>query len=502
MKKSATAKNLESSSFAPSAPAASNDTPISLLAYSQEAIKHYGSYVIENRALADIRDGLKPVHRRILWAMYKLGLKSTGGFKKSARTVGEVIGIYHPHGDAAVYDALVGMTGVRPKGKTRGWLRRNINEPLIEGRGNFGDHVDFAAAQRYTECRLSTYGELLLDPDYLAVSDMVPNFSDDTVEPVILPSKLPNLLINGSEGIAVGVASYIPSFDLEAVKACAALALEGKLTSKAAQKLLSGKFSFPYGGISVDETELPGLIEDGQGAIVFSPSYQEEGSHFVITSICPRFNLAKAREQIMALKNTSAVRNETGDEGIRIVCIPTRSLSPSMYRAWTDKIKEIIQVKITFRMSATIRNSDGSVTFKNTSVLDILKSWAEFRIDLERKVLKNRIRISEKELFRLNTLLKAISNIPIIAKAMEMNGEVEVNGKTIPKSTKFLMDKLDFTEDQVEIIYETKFRSLMKMESSKIEERKKVLESGIKEMKKNYSDPIPSIVEQIKSIKL
>ena len=478
---------------------------ISLLEYSQNAMKHYGSYVIENRALADIRDGLKPVHRRILWAMYKLGLKPSGGYKKSARTVGDVIGMYHPHGDSAVYQAMVGMAGVRPKGKKTGWLRKNTNEPTIEGRGNFGDHVDGAAAQRYTEAKISTYGEnFLLDPDYLAVSDMVPNFSDDAVEPVILPAKIPNLLVNGSEGIAVGVASNIPSFNLEAVRKCASLAIQGKLTEKTAMKYLSGQFSFAYGGESVDEEGLADMISEGAGAIVLSPSYREEGDAFIITSVCPRFNINKAREQILAVKNTVSVKNETGDEGIKIVCRSTKGLTGSMRNAWIKKIQEIIQVKITYRMAATVRHTDGTVSFKTTSILDIFKSWADWRVEIEKKVIKYKMGNLRKELNRLQTLLIAIDHIDFIIKTIRTKGkgEVEHEGVTMPWAKAELMKKMDLTLPQVEIIFEMKLRSLEALEEGKMKAKVKAIKADMAVLKADYENPAPRILNDLAELKV
>ena len=475
---------------------------IGLLQYSEEAMRHYGSYVIENRALADIRDGLKPVHRRILWAMCKLGLKSSGPYKKSARTVGDVIGQYHPHGDSAVYDALVGMAGVRPKGKKSGWLRKNTNEPTIEGRGNFGDHVDGAAAQRYTEAKISTYGEqYLLDADYLAVSDMVPNFSDDALEPVILPAKIPNLLVNGSEGIAVGVQSIIPSFTLASVRKCAELAISGKLTPKLALKYLSGNFSFAYGGMSVDETELLDLITTGIGSIYVSPTFKDEGDAFVITSVCPRFNITKARPQIMAVKNTVSVKNETGDEGIRLVCRPTKNLNATMRKAWMDKIEELIQVKMNYRMSATIRNADGTVKFQPTSIMDIFKTWAEWRIEIEKKVIQYKLKNLRRDLLRLQTLLIATNNIDVIAEALKLDGQVKYNGTMIDATDAHLMKKLSITERQVEIILETKMRSLKRMEQTKMRAKEKELKAEITQLKSDFNNPAPRIINDLNNLK-
>jgi DNA gyrase/topoisomerase IV subunit A len=332
---------------------------------------------------------------------------------------------------------------------------------------------------------------------------MVPNFSDDTVEPVILPAKVPNLLVNGSEGIAVGVASNIPSFTLSSVKKCAELAIDNKLTEKLAIKYLSNQFSFPYGGESVDEDGLEGMVNEGVGAITFSPSFKEEGEAFVITSICPRLNLVKVREQIIAIKNTASVRNETGDEGIRLVCRPTRNLSASMRTAWVNKIKEVIQVKISYRMAATVRHADGSVSFKTTSILDIFNSWSDWRIEIEKKVIRYRLGILQKELRRLETLLIAIKNIDFIIKVLRTKGKdpVDYEGTMIPWAKHTIMKKLELSLEQAEIIYEMKLRSLEALEESKMLEKVKEIRSQASALKLDYKNPSPRIIADLQALK-
>lgn len=638
------------------------ETKIHLLDYSKSALLNYGPYVIENRALPDIRDGLKPVHRRILWSMYRLGLKAAGPTKKSARVVGECfvkgtpvltpegerpiedlkigdlvttrfgakpvtdlyylppqtvytlalvdgktliatagqeflslcrghevwtklsdlqagdkiltidplakdrsfesvdacsvlanvshvdsgcvpipdpkvgthfveikailvqdqaetydiqvgqvhefiangivahncLGLFHPHSDQACYEALTNMAGTRPKNNKKDWLRKNTNEPMIEGRGNFGDHVDGPASMRYTECKLSPYAEnYLLDPDYLAVSAMVPNYSGDYKEPVILPAKLPNLLLNGSEGIAVGVSSNIPSFSREAVTQCAKLALENKLTVNNCVKLLSGNFRFPYGGIAVDESELPQLVEQGTGSFILSPSYDDSGENFVITSVCPRYNFTNNRESLLAVANTGSARNETGDDGIRFVCRPAKKLTGSMRQAWMRNLAKAIQVKANYRMSATIRMPDGSVKFTQTSILDVFQKWAEWRIEIEKRVIEYRLTGHRRDLMKVNALLAAISNLETVFASLKKDGVVQYEGREIDASLFHLIDNLGISLKQAEIIMETKVQQLKKLEGTVLSSKKKDLVKTIKQLKSDLDNPVQRIISSL-----
>src|SRR5574343_597969 len=215
----------------------------------------YAMSVIVGRALPDVRDGLKPVHRRILFAMNELGMTPDKPFKKSARIVGEVLGKYHPHGDTAVYESMVRMA-----------QDFSLRYPLVEGQGNFGSiDGDNAAAMRYTEARLSsTSNELLKDIDKDTV-DFVPNFDESLVEPSILPSKLPNLLINGSSGIAVGMATNIPPHNLtEIAKALIATIDNPDVTGKELSKIVTGP-DFPTAGLIVGREGIKKAYETGRG---------------------------------------------------------------------------------------------------------------------------------------------------------------------------------------------------------------------------------------------
>src|SRR5579885_710828 len=217
----------------------------------------YSMSVIVGRALPDIRDGLKPVHRRIMYAMHDEGLASNKKYSKCAGVVGEVLKKYHPHGDSAVYDAMVRMV-----------QDFSLLHPLIDGQGNFGSvDGDPAAAYRYTECRLSKFGEeLLADIDQDTV-DMVANFDGTTTEPVVLPARVPNLLVNGSAGIAVGMATNIPPHNrADTCEAAITLIKDPKIENKELMKILKGP-DFPTGGIIRGKTGIRDYFETGRGSI-------------------------------------------------------------------------------------------------------------------------------------------------------------------------------------------------------------------------------------------
>ncbi|HOG23562.1 MAG TPA: DNA gyrase subunit A, partial [Candidatus Omnitrophota bacterium] len=291
----------------------------------------YSMSVIVGRALPDVRDGLKPVHRRILFAMNELGLAHTKPYKKSARIVGEVLGKYHPHGDTAVYDSLVRMA-----------QDFSLRYPLVQGQGNFGSiDGDSAAAMRYTEARLaSAAGELLADIDKETV-DFVPNFDESLSEPALLPSRIPNLLVNGSSGIAVGMATNIPPHNMtEVVNACVALIDNPDITNKELFKIVTGP-DFPTGGLIVGRDGIKKAYETGRGAIVMrAKAAIETGRNkkdaIVITEIPYQVNKSNLIESIVRLvedkriDGISDLRDESDRDGMRVVIELKREAVPQV----------------------------------------------------------------------------------------------------------------------------------------------------------------------------
>ena len=290
----------------------------------QKSYIDYAMSVIVARALPDVRDGLKPVQRRVLYDMHELGIRSDRPYRKSARIVGDTMGKYHPHGDSSIYDALVVMTQEFKKGL-----------PLVDGHGNFGNiEVDGAAAMRYTEARLQKITEeaFLADLDKDVV-DFIPNFDETEKEPSVLPVKVPNLLINGSEGIAVGIATNIPPHNLgEVIDATKAYMKDNNISTRELMRYMKGP-DFPTGGIVINKDELLDIYETGAGKIKIRGKVDIEkakgGKTNVVISEIPftmiGMGITKFLQDVAALAETKKtmdivdITNQSSKEGIRIV---------------------------------------------------------------------------------------------------------------------------------------------------------------------------------------
>src|SRR5919202_157545 len=304
--------------------------PVAIEDEMRQAYLDYSMSVIVGRALPDVRDGLKPVHRRILYAMFEQGMLHNRRYSKCAGTVGEVLKRYHPHGDAAVYDALVRLA--------QEW---NLRAPLIDGQGNFGSiDGDSAAAYRYTEARLTRLAEALLADIDRDTVEFVPNFDDSTTEPSVLPARFPNLLVNGSAGIAVGMATNVPPHNLgEVIESCIWLTdppnapLRDLLDPKLGGTLPGGIQGpdFPTGGILMGVAPIRALYETGRGILKMRAKVEVETDkkgdreRIVVTEVPYQVNKAKAIQSIGELHNEkkiegiSDLRDESSREGIRAV---------------------------------------------------------------------------------------------------------------------------------------------------------------------------------------
>src|SRR5271169_5632858 len=280
----------------------------------------YSMSVIVARALPDVRDGLKPVHRRVLFGMQELGLAANRAYKKSARIVGEVLGKYHPHGDSAVYDTMVRMA-----------QDFSMRYPLVDGQGNFGSvDGDSPAAMRYTEARLSRIAEEMLKDLQKNTVDFVPNFDDTLTEPSVLPAVVPNLLVNGTSGIAVGMATNIPPHNLgEVIDGCIALIRDESLTDEKLMKFVKAP-DFPTGGIIYGFEGVKSAYTTGRGRIVVRAKASiETGKNdrqsIIVTEIPYQVNKANLIEKIADLINEKKlediadIRDESDRDGLRIV---------------------------------------------------------------------------------------------------------------------------------------------------------------------------------------
>lgn len=564
-----------------------------------------GSYTIEQRALPDFRDGLKPVQRRILWAMHKMGVTPGGGFKKSARITGETMGKYHPHGDCLHGDTLVPLangevetiknltlsggkhevfvydqeediikiaeahsfrigqittqiytitffngfircTGNHPFLTSSGFWKKaseitegehllgqtypfnkdypfnnttqiliveniqevttqstemfdftvdryenmlvklekssdyviihnssiydamakmaNSPEPTIHGQGNFGSYEDSPAAPRYTEAKLSKYAaSVLLDPTYISVMKKVSNYDGEEQEPIILPSKLPNLLINGSSGIATGCSSCIPSFSKESVTELVLKVLKGaKATPDLCLSTL--KFKFHYGGDCISPKKvLKSYFKTGKETLQFFPKVEETNSTLFIHSHSPYLDLTKFFEKAGQLKGIKRIVDRRGKGKFLIEVVFYDNDEGEKAHS---KVKELLTTSMRCQTYITIRNEDETVSFKKSTIYGIVNNWVKWRIDLEGKVVKRLKSEEQRKLLLVEWMLFALLNKEVIIRAL--------NSKN---PSKFLQTKLDMSEEQAEFTLNLKVRNLARLEEesirSKIKEHKK-----------------------------
>lgn len=442
---------------------------VSLREYTEKAYLDYSMYVILDRALPHVGDGLKPVQRRIVYAMSELGLKATAKYKKSARTVGDVLGKFHPHGDSACYEAMVLMA--QPF---------SYRYPLIDGQGNWGspDDPKSFAAMRYTESRLAPYADTLLSELGQGTVDWAPNFDGTMEEPRTLPARLPNLLLNGTTGIAVGMATDIPPHNLkEVASACIRLLDDSSVTNEQLAEHVLGP-DYPTGAeIVTPRKELLNIYETGRGSIRMRGVYHKENGDIVVTELPHQTSGAKVLEQIAAqmqskkLPMVADLRDESDHENpTRLVIVPrsnrvdVESLMGHLYSS-TDLEK-------TYRVNLNMIGIDGRPAVKGLK--DILSEWLSYRTDTVTRRLQYRLDKVEKRLHLLDGLLVAFLNIDEVIHIIRTEDE--------PKAV--LMARFDLTEVQADYILDTKLRQLARLEEMKIRAEQEELEKERKELKK------------------
>lgn len=424
-----------------------------LTEFTEKAYLDYSMYVILDRALPSIADGFKPVQRRIVYAMSELGLKATAKYKKSARTVGDVLGKFHPHGDSACYEAMVLMA--QPF---------SYRYPFVDGQGNWGsaDDPKSFAAMRYTEARLSNYAELLLSELQHGTVDWVDNFDGTLKEPSLLPARLPNVLLNGATGIAVGMASDIlPHNLIEVASACVHLLENPKADLNAILDIIKGP-DFPTKAEIITPKEMiRSMYASGNGSIKMRAVYHHEKNNIVITSLPYQVSGAKVVEQIAAqmqqkkLPMVEDIRDESDHEHpTRLVIIPRSNrvdLEGVMLHlfATTD-------LERNYRVNLNMIGLDGKPRVKN--LLEILNEWLTFRLSTVKRRLQFRLDKVLDRLHVLEGLLIAYLNLDEVIKIIRESDE--------PKSA--LMARFNLTERQADAILETKLRHLAKLEEMKL----------------------------------
>src|SRR5688572_1985303 len=451
----------------------------------------YAMSVIIGRALPDVRDGLKPVHRRVLWAMHELGNTYNKAYKKSARVVGDVIGKYHPHGDTAVYDTIVRMA-----------QDFSMRYPLIDGQGNFGSvDGDAAAAMRYTEVRMSKITSEILSDIEKETVDFQPNYDESLSEPKVVPARIPNLLINGSDGIAVGMATKIPPHNLtEIVDATIALLADPEITIASLTKIVSGP-DFPTGGFIYGREEIKKSYTEGRGILQLRARAgidrigrgAQERDAVVITEIPFQVNKARLIERIAELSNekklegVSDLRDESDRTGMRIVVELKRDAVPQVV---LNKLYKLTPMQSSFGViNLAIVNGQPRVL----NLKEMLEAFIEFRREVVRKRTEYELRKARARAHILEGLTKAIDALDYIVMLIRNSRSVDearlwlqaqlkttseiktwkgvpsdVQLKTYLARLQKTMESLAFSELQAQAILDLQLRRLSALERQKI----------------------------------
>lgn len=426
---------------------------IPLREFTEKAYLDYSMYVILDRALPHIGDGLKPVQRRIIYAMSELGLKSINKFKKSARTIGDVLGKFHPHGDMACYEALVLMA--QPF---------SYRHPLIEGQGNFGspDDPKSFAAMRYTESRLSPYADTLLSELESGTVDWVPNFDGTLSEPGLLPARLPNVLLNGTTGIAVGMATDMPPHNLrEVVNALTHLIDNPKATLADIYEQIPGPDYPTEAEIITPIADIKEMYRTGNGSIRQRAVYMGENDEIIITALPFQVSGGKVLEQIAQqmqekkLPLVSDLRDESDHENpTRLVIIP-RSNRVDV-AALMDHLFATTDLERSYRVNLNMIGLNGRPQVKG--LLAILTEWLSYRTATVTRRLQYRLDAINQRLHILEGLMIVYLNLDEIIKIIRKEDE--------PKPV--LMKRFKLSEDQADAILDTKLRHLARLEEMQI----------------------------------
>ncbi|MCP4753633.1 MAG: DNA topoisomerase IV subunit A [Proteobacteria bacterium] len=437
--------------------------------FSEKAYLEYSMYVILDRALPHIGDGLKPVQRRIVYAMSELGLKSTAKHKKSARTVGDVLGKYHPHGDSACYEAMVLMA--QPF---------SYRYPLIDGQGNWGapDDPKSFAAMRYTESKLTPYSDVLLSELEQGTVDWKPNFDGTLEEPATLPARLPNILLNGTSGIAVGMATDIPSHNLrEVADACIHLLKHPKAGLDDICRYIKGPDFPTEAEIISSRHDILKIYETGNGSLRMRAVYQRENGDIVVTALPHQVSGTKVMEQIAAqmqakrLPMVADLRDESDHESpTRLVVVP-RSNRVDVDTLMTH-LFATTDLERTYRVNMNVIGLNGRPQVMN--LLDLLREWLTYRTQTVRRRLQFRLDKVLDRLQLLEGLLIAYLNLDEVIEI--------IRNEDNPKSV--LRERFGLSDRQADGVLDLRLRQLAKLEEEKIRGEQKDLSKERKALEK------------------
>ena len=442
---------------------------ISLKKYAEESYLNYAMYVILDRALPNVGDGLKPVQRRILYAMSELGLDASSKYKKSARTVGDVIGKFHPHGDSAAYEAMVLMA-----------QNFSFKYPLVDGQGNWGSQDDpkSFAAMRYTESKLTNFANLLISELKAGTVDWQPNFDGSLLEPVIFPSKIPIILLNGTSGIAVGMATDIPSHNInEVIEATIRILEKPKSDLNDLLKIIKGPDFSNDAPIVASPEELHEMYLNGRGGFKIQSQWKQEKNQIIINALPYQASGSKILEQIaeQMLNKKLPMVIDLSDEGdhmepVRLVI----TLKSNRVNA-EDVMNHLFastDLQKTYRMNMNLISLKGGP--KVFSLVDLLKEWLTFRKDTVKRKLEHRLDQVNDRLHILEGLLTIFIDLDKVIKIIRKSDE--------PK--KELIKVFKLSEIQANAILEIKLRQLAKLEQLKLENERNELVNEENEIEK------------------
>lgn len=433
-----------------------------LLDITKQSIYDFGIETILNRVLPDVRDGLKPVHRRILWAAYEGGYKNSGYFRKSSRLLGDTLGMYHPHGDISIYDAMVTLT--------------NSQEPLLEGQGNWGSPDDPAAASRYTETKLSQFSHtFLLDPDYVDVVPKSANYDGTLQEPIYLPAKLPMALIMGLSGIATGCSTYMPPFSLASVLNLTKKALKQDTPITADQCMKTLKIKHKYGGVLIsNKKDVAKFFETGRGTLAYCPEMEIVKNTIQIQSLTPYQTAPSMREKICDIPEIMRIEETKGFKcKIWLTIEAKKNATAAEMEEILAKIKKRLTVKMGNYAMVTVREDEGNIKFMSVSIPDIINAWMEWRVAFEKKVIERLIEKENEELNRVNSVLWAVDNLELLIQALRDPED--------PKA--FLVKKGGITAESASYLLDQRLKRFSKMEKKPVLDHRADIKARLKILK-------------------
>lgn len=418
----------------------------------------YAMSVIVSRALPDVRDGLKPVQRRILFAMNDMGMYYNTAYKKSASVVGEVLGQYHPHGDSSVYGAMVRMA--------QNW---NMRYPLVDGQGNFGSiDGDSPAAMRYTECRMEQMASDMLADIKKDTVDMMPNYSNEREEPTVLPTRIPNLLVNGSSGIAVGMATNMPTHNLgEVLDGCIAFIDNNDITIDELMQFVKAP-DFPGGGTIYGYNGVRDAYNTGRGSVVLRADctidVDNKDRNIIVAHTIPygvnKSEMIKRQAQLVKegkIVGITDIRDESDKDGIRVVYMLRHDVVPNVI---LNKLYQLSELQSSFAVN-NIALVHGRPMLLNLK--DLIRNFVEHREEVVTRRTKFEMAEAEKRAHLLEGFLKAIDIIDEIIKLIRAS-------KTVEEAKQGLMDNWQFSELQAQAIVEMRLRQLTGMERQKLQD--------------------------------